>query len=1190
MRRARHTAPFSPQPSRWCEYHLPDSCNHNLYSDTYDPYLGYLADTTTKDQNQNIIAETKQSYEFGQIYASADPQKYTKITTQQMVSSGVWYSTVSYQDAEGREVYSDTYGTHAPGSGAKLGDQNVYANYNFLTETKGATVCATQYSASYTDQTYTTTSGTVSGTEKYNGLGQQTQSASGTDPASAYAYDEAGRVIKTSTPFSKDTLQTVYKNDLTYYDAGGRVIRQKSQNNSAATPPGYTPGVFYSSVYLTYAVSEYAYDNMGRKTMEKSCGESAGRTVLSTSGGTPTDSSPQITQYCYDAKGQLVRVYSGMNQPLSITGLDQYTNPSPSNNPVHVVKYGYDYYGNRTSYTDAGGSTTTYTYNELTGWLLSKTLPNGNVISYTYDNKGNVTKVTGTKPGSPTLTMTYVYNVGGQLTSATDTTGLTRYYYYDDYGNVSWVHYNSSGVDYDVYYDYDQKGNVLEEAFQAWDNYQNYMVAYYYQYNSYDQNSRQTYSYAGDNSTANSIYYSYDASGNLTSIDYPSVSLSMTYNYAGLMETEKLTKGSAQVMSASYLYQLDGSTVQKDTVDPDGDKTADQYSYDAWGRLTKEETLKSGASYAVSTYSYDSWNNLTQILRKSNYMKNAYGWNLTAQAGQYSYDSTAAYSYDAANRMQTQFIKDNVTVTVWNMAFTYDAAGNELSKTKNGATQQTFTYDALNRVASFTNAAGQVTNYQYDAFGHRTGKSGANSLTSVWSGDMIIADLGASTRYYLNGPTGNVGMFLNGSFVPRIADSKGTTVLGLNGANATPSGIYTFDAYGNRLDGNGSLTATGNPYTYDGYYQDYESGLYYLNARYYDPTTQQFTQEDPAQDGNNWYGYCGGNPILNSDPSGCSASSYSGQSLKKGSSGAAVMLVQAALNNFFSYFKDFTPLVMDGKFGPLTEAAVKRFQRMCSDLDGVQLVADGKVGPKTWGALFDFPEPESYYQRNPISDGGDGGGDSGGTAVSDGGALSGIIHDGEGITDSIPGIDTAAIGAFFLDMWQDNYGVYHASQNCWQQIFGYNSLYDAVFALGTSMDKAIFPFTSGGTDYMIEAWKGDYVNLGAGAEMGIYQRQTILGFNTNHWAVNKSLAMSMSLVLRYNGHAIISYSPNEKQWWITGFNPRYKNVSKNNLTAVYTVRFNSKQMYNDFYNIYGTGKYKDSRWLFSGNLTATFTF
>ena len=68
-------------------------------------------------------------------------------------------------------------------------------------------------------------------------------------------------------------------------------------------------------------------------------------------------------------------------------------------------------------------------------------------------------------------------------------------------------------------------------------------------------------------------------------------------------------------------------------------------------------------------------------------------------------------------------------------------------------------------------------------------------------------------------------------------------------------------------------------------------------------------------------------------------------------------------------------------------------------------------------------------------------------------------------------------------MYKDNEGVYHASFDCWQQLFGYNNLYDFFFDLGTSCEPAKFPFTYNGKEYIIWMWKGDYINLGAGAEL-----------------------------------------------------------------------------------------------------------
>ena len=49
---------------------------------------------------------------------------------------------------------------------------------------------------------------------------------------------------------------------------------------------------------------------------------------------------------------------------------------------------------------------------------------------------------------------------------------------------------------------------------------------------------------------------------------------------------------------------------------------------------------------------------------------------------------------------------------------------------------------------------------------------------------------------------------------------------------------------------------------------DRETGLYYAQQRWYDPETGSFTSEDGAQDGLNWYAYCGGSPVGSVDPSG----------------------------------------------------------------------------------------------------------------------------------------------------------------------------------------------------------------------------------------------------------------------------------------------------------------------------------
>lgn len=59
-----------------------------------------------------------------------------------------------------------------------------------------------------------------------------------------------------------------------------------------------------------------------------------------------------------------------------------------------------------------------------------------------------------------------------------------------------------------------------------------------------------------------------------------------------------------------------------------------------------------------------------------------------------------------------------------------------------------------------------------------------------------------------------------------------------------------------------------NHFTYFGQTYDETTGLYYLRARYYDPTTGRFTQQDPAEDGYNWYVYGNQNPVIYVDYTG----------------------------------------------------------------------------------------------------------------------------------------------------------------------------------------------------------------------------------------------------------------------------------------------------------------------------------
>ncbi|MBO4308637.1 MAG: hypothetical protein J5885_02285 [Clostridia bacterium] len=92
---------------------------------------------------------------------------------------------------------------------------------------------------------------------------------------------------------------------------------------------------------------------------------------------------------------------------------------------------------------------------------------------------------------------------------------------------------------------------------------------------------------------------------------------------------------------------------------------------------------------------------------------------------------------------------------------------------------------------------------------------------------------------------------------------------------------YTYDAWGNMTSTTSNYTgnnryASLNPFRYRGYYYDTDTGYYYLQSRYYNPSWGRFLNADGiaylgAGDeflGFNLFAYCGNNPVMGYDPEG----------------------------------------------------------------------------------------------------------------------------------------------------------------------------------------------------------------------------------------------------------------------------------------------------------------------------------
>lgn len=171
------------------------------------------------------------------------------------------------------------------------------------------------------------------------------------------------------------------------------------------------------------------------------------------------------------------------------------------------------------------------------------------------------------------------------------------------------------------------------------------------------------------------------------------------------------------------------------------------------------------------------------------------------------------------------------------LSFKYDNGGIRTSKTVNG-TQTKYTYIGTTLVSQKTGA--ETMNFAYTAGGAPYG----------------FTYNGVSYFYLLN---------LQGDVIG-IYDGNGNIVV-----------QYTYDSWGKLVSVTGSLADTvgvKNPLRYRGYYYDAETGLYYLQSRYYDPDTCRFINADSllvAGDyiqGTNMFAYCLNNPVMYVDPSG----------------------------------------------------------------------------------------------------------------------------------------------------------------------------------------------------------------------------------------------------------------------------------------------------------------------------------
>ncbi|QYK54245.1 MAG: RHS repeat-associated core domain-containing protein [Fimbriimonadaceae bacterium] len=278
------------------------------------------------------------------------------------------------------------------------------------------------------------------------------------------------------------------------------------------------------------------------------------------------------------------------------------------------------------------------------------------------------------------------------------------------------------------------------------------------------------------------------------------------------------------------------------------------YGYDADFDYLTDVDYNDGLSNEVQTWGYD-----------------AAGNRISASA------KVGSWTYDNLNRMTASP----------GATYEHDAVGNRTYKETPSSGDESYYWDRVNRLIGISSGiAGWDSEFTYRADGMRVKKEVGDGTTTIltrsyYDGQMPVEEDvndGSSvklTRSFV-GARGIEAMTVDsGSGAVTsypLYDTHGNmiaTVRSLSGGTAWD--IYderNYDVWGGVRQGNTTGGPKGRYVANLGHVQDDESGLIYMRARYYEPETGRFINEDSVRQGVNWYTYCKSNPVNFVDSSG----------------------------------------------------------------------------------------------------------------------------------------------------------------------------------------------------------------------------------------------------------------------------------------------------------------------------------
>ena len=621
----------------------------------------------------------------------------------------------------------------------------------------------------------------------------------------------------------------------------------------------------------TSASSEVEYGDMLSEKLDTSKSYIKSESTYDTKGNyiaEETDENGNTTKYTYDTNGNKSSITNGNNVETSYT-YDSSDNATSITTGGASNKYDYDYQGNvesishnnfsfKFNYNEYNKLLSTYVgdsqivsniYSPYNGNLLKVSYANGSVISYTYDEYNNVTNI----KCNDNIVAEYTYNKNGQISVCDDSeSGETTYYYYDCNGNLESQFILGKDITIANSVTTDENGNTVEKT-EIGNNTRTIT-------SGTDSDGKSFVDYNGLKTTEEK-----DSFGRTTSVltkglkdnkDYK-----VEYTYADGKETNSTSK------TVSSLYNTFN----------DKKVATYSYSYDENGNITQIRLGKD----IINKYIYDDKNQLKQ---EYDYLHNYYiNYSLDGNGNIHSVNTQALdkdglptgsprgniYYYD-----DKQWC-DKLTGVNGVGNITYDEIGNPL----NYRDGMSFTWRNGRWLSTTTLNDGTKVTYRYNANGMRTQKKVGSKVTDYYydSNNNLIAQKtdNATLFFYYDTENSPVALSYNGKMFYYVKNLQGDIVKILD-EDGNEKASYVYNAWGNILSQSEDELSSINPLRYRGYVYDEDTTLYYLQTRYYDPTTGRFINADNTifigssgtAIGDNIYTYCENDPVNRSDAEG----------------------------------------------------------------------------------------------------------------------------------------------------------------------------------------------------------------------------------------------------------------------------------------------------------------------------------